>query len=92
MLVIIYSTIDLEPITVIDLPVEQVKTLNEKGALRLVLADTGKTCTIVKGVLPPPFNMPIYGTSDEANALMLKAAFLPGQLNSLRLRKKHGLE
>lgn len=84
--------IDLEPITAIDLPAEQVKTLNERGALRLVLAGTDKACILVKGVLPPPFNIPIYATSDEENALMLKAAFLPGQLNSLRFRSKHGLE
>jgi hypothetical protein len=91
MVVIIYSAIDLEPITAIDLPAEQIKVLNEKGALKLVLTGTDKTCTLVKGVLPPPLNIPIYATSDEENALMLKAAFLPGQLNSLRLRK-HGLE
>ena len=92
MVVIIYSMIDLEPITAIDLPAEQIKILNERGALKLVLAGTDKTCTLLKGVLPPPFNIPIYATSDEENALMLKASFLPGQLNSLRLRKKHGLE
>ena len=86
MVIIIYSAIDLEPITAIDLPAEQVKTLNEKGALRLILAGTDKTCTIVKGVLPPPFNIPVYATADEENALMLKASYLPGQLNSLRLR------
>lgn len=84
--------IDLQPITAIDLPAEKVKILNEKGGLKLILAGTDKTCTIVKGKLPPPFNMSIYATSDEEAALMLNAAFLPGQLNSLRLRKKHGLE
>lgn len=87
MVIIIYSAIDLEPITAIDLPAEQIKSLNEKGALKLILAGTDKTCILMKGVLPPPFNMPIYVTPDEENALMLKAAFLPGQLNSLRLRK-----
>lgn len=92
MVVIIYSMIDLEPITAIDLPAEQIRILNEKGALKLVLAGTDKTCTLFKGVLPPPLNIPIYATSDEENALMLKASFLPGQLNSLKLRKKHGLE
>ena len=92
MVIIIYSMIDLEPITAIDLPAEKVKILNERGGLKLVLAGTDKTCTIVKGILPPPLNIPIYATSDEENALMLKASFLPGQLNSLRLRKKHGLE
>ena len=93
MVVIIYSMIDLQPITAIDLPADKVKILNEKGALKLVIAGTDKTCTIVKGILPSPFNMSIYATSDEETALTLKASFLPGQLNSLRLsRKKHGLE
>lgn len=92
MVIIIYSAIDLEPITAIDLPAEQIKVLNEKGALKLVLTGTDKTCTLVKGVLPPPLNIPIYATADEETALMLKASYLPGQLNSLRLRKKHGLE
>lgn len=92
MVIIIYSAIDLEPITAIDLPAEQVKILNEKGGLKLVLAGTDKTCTIVRGILPLPFNIPIYATADEENALMLEASYLPGQLNSLRLRKKHGLE
>lgn len=31
MVVIIYSMIDLQPITAIDLPAEKVKILNEKG-------------------------------------------------------------
>ena len=88
MVIIIYSAIDLEPITAVDLPAEQIKILNEKGALKLVLAGTGKTCTLVKSKLP----IPIYATADEENALMLKASYLPGQLNSLRLRKKHDLE
>lgn len=87
MVIIIYSAIDLEPITAIALPAEQIKVLNEKGALKLILAGTDKTCTLVKGVLPPPFNIPIYATADEEAALMLKASYLPGQLNSLRLRK-----
>ncbi len=74
MVIVIYSMIDLEPITAIDLPAEKVKLLNEKGGLKLVLAGTDKTCTIVKGILPPPFNIiPIYATSDEENGSILSA-------------------
>ena len=92
MIIIIYSIVDLEPITAIDLPAEQVKVLKEKGALRLLLAGTNKTCTLLKAVLPAPFNTSIYVTSDEEKALLMKASYLPAQLNSLRPESRLGLE
>lgn len=86
MVVVIYSAFDMEPITIIDLPADKLKEMENTGGIRLKLANTKLECRLMKADLPSPFSKSIYVTTDEAEALMLKASYLPGQLNTLKMK------
>lgn len=92
----ILYTADLEPITVIDLTMDQLKSAEDNGGIKLVIK-TGdpdneyedKTCVVfcryieVEGV-----RKPIFITPDEEVALIMKPEWLPGQVYTFNTHRK----
>lgn len=76
---IILHSAHWEPITVIDLPIEKLQKAQELGGIKLKLEGTDKECRVLCFKLGEPYNMFLYVTPDEVEALMLKASYLPGQ-------------
>ena len=95
---VIYSK-DLEPITVIDLPIEVLDELHKSGAARLAAIDaspTPKICLLigVKVEWVTGDDIMLVVTPDEELAMQLQPDWLPGQragINSA-LRTIRGLK
>lgn len=68
-----------EPITIIDLPIDVLQRAQKAGGIKLKLEGTDKECRVLCFKLKEPYNIFMYVTPDEVEALMLKASYLPGQ-------------
>lgn len=77
---IVVFSISMEPITVIDLPLEQVNILNRQKGITLQLSET-EYCRLI----PIPIQCLdgseyyVYITPDEEAALTMMNTYLPGQ-------------
>lgn len=96
-------TFDLEPITVLELPADAVRYLRKGGAVSLAVMEpisfdfdfdpsTRVTMRQVRIVAEPwrrrEHETLVLFTADEESALLLKAAFLPGQHSAVHEREK----
>lgn len=96
-------TFDLEPITVLELPAEAMRYLRKEGAVNLQVIEplsfgihldpsTPVTLKYVRIVAEPlrrrEHETLMLFTADEESALLLKAAFLPGQHSAVRERER----
>mgnify|MGYP000656823961 CR=1 FL=1 len=84
-MVIVLHTINLEPITVIDLSIEAYTTLTTKGKIRLDILGRDKLMNIYRKAVPFEGSEDAYYifiTDDEVSALVIKPALLSGQYSS----------
>lgn len=101
---VVLYTMDLEPITVIDLPLWAMEQGESQGAVRLAVPQplpvTPYTCTDIRSmrvhaVLLRFHRLRFYGrdgwmvtVDDEALALKLRASWLPGQQREINDQRK----
>ena len=104
--VVLYSSLDGEPITVVELPSVVLDALKRRGVARLAVVEAPQfmaTSSPLIDQFTQPKNVdvwveyyerhgqrfPMIFTADEESALLLRAAFLPGQnstVDELRAR------
>lgn len=88
--VVIYSD-DLEPITVLDLPVDLLNKAAEDGAIKLRIKAKGttygedQTCTLQHKELltDDGYIVSVLVTTDESEVMLAKPGWLPGQRGQL---------
>lgn len=88
-MIIVLHTANLEPITVVDLPIEAYKALQNSGIVRLdingdkdISVHVSKMTISVKG--DSVSTEPLYIVDNEVLALTLTPAFLTGQVYSIQ--------
>lgn len=84
MKIVVYNT-ELEPVTVIDVPLDAYNSMNELGGLKVPVLDSNGVehlCVIyvAYGLDGRPLH---YVTDNEELALLLRPSWLPGQQDAL---------
>jgi len=92
---VILYTIDFEPLTVLELPIDVLEKMEVEGALKIIVAKPPKTMSEGTLTFPMPETITIYCqkmrwldssiktilfTEDEELALAIKPSWLPGQV------------
>jgi hypothetical protein len=91
---VVLYTINLEPLTIIDLPIDILEKMEVEGALKILVAKPPKTLSQGTLTFPMPETITLYCqrlrwlddsiktvifTEDEELALAIKPGWLPGQ-------------